>query len=388
MKNIVQVCHHPFPSLGGPAKTIQQFHAAVGARTIGFVAPGRFSAEKTVVPLVAQVSCLGGRMAHYHYALPSGTAAAEKIILGADMVLLHGLFTHAPVWAAGVCVRHGVPFAVALHGYLDPWALKKSRLLKEMWLHQYGTEVLARASAVICATRRETEKVAPLLPRETRRRVIPWACEVPEEKIAGPRREKLRRELGFDEADRVLVYFGRLHSMKRPLETLRLAATLREPRLKLLVVGPDEDVSRSRLEDEARKLHWDGLRVVGPVFGDAKFDFLAIADGYVSLSFRENFNYTLAEAMATGLPPILSPGNDLGWEFAEEKFSWQLKTDDPDEALRALAEFVALPAPALAERGARARDWARRNLSMDQLEQKLNELIREGLRDRVALSVH
>ena len=224
MKNIVQVCHHPFPSLGGPAKTIQQFQTAIGARTIGFVATSHGTQEKAVVPLVSEVRAIGGKIAHYYYAPSSRLRDAEQIIREADLVLLHGLFTYPPVWAVGACLRHDVPYAIALHGYLDPWALKKSRLIKKIWLHQFGSEVLRKASAVICATQREAEKVAPLLPAESSIRIISWACELPDQGKIKHRRETLRDQLGFRATDRVLVFFGRIHSMKRPIETIRLAA--------------------------------------------------------------------------------------------------------------------------------------------------------------------
>jgi glycosyltransferase involved in cell wall biosynthesis len=163
--------------------------------------------------------------------------------------------------------------------------------------------------------------------------------------------------------------------MKRPLETLRLVASMGAPNLKLLVIGPDEDLTRAQLEAEARALRWNGLRLIGPVFGENKFEYLGLADAYVSLSYRENFNYTLAEAMAAGLPPILSPGNDLGWEFAGDGFSWQLKSDSVEEARRALVEFLNAPSDELTRRGAAAREWAGKNLSLGQLREQLNSLV-------------
>ncbi len=375
MKNIVQVCHHPFPSLGGPAKTIRQFHEAIGARTVGFTTENGARQETPVVPLTAQVKTMGGKFSQYFYASAPALCDVEQVIKKADLVLLHGLFVFPPVWAASVCMRHGVPYAIALHGYLDPWALKKNRLAKKIWMHRYGKKILSGAQAIVCATRREADKVAPYFPTQGKTRIISWACEIPDEAKIRRRRKTLRAGLGFRDTDRVVVFFGRIHSMKRPIETLRLAASLGAKNLKLLVIGPDDDISRARLEAEALSLRWNGIRVIGPVFGEEKYEYLGIADAYISLSHRENFNYSLAEAMAAGLPPILSPGNDLGWDFAGEKFSWQLKTDDPAEACAALADFLAQSSEELARRGAAAREWARKNLSLGLLGEQLNSLL-------------
>jgi glycosyltransferase involved in cell wall biosynthesis len=372
--NLLQICPNPFPALGGPAKTYRQFHDAVGAATIGFIAPTDGAGEKAVVPLAASVHTLGGKIGRYYYAPGSRLHEADAAIGSADLVFLHGLFTHPPVWAVAACKRHGVPYAVALHGILDPWALQKSRHVKQAWMSLFGHEILRNASAVVCATQREADKAAPLLKEAGPVRIISWACEIPgEDKVTG-RRAELRRELGFGQGDRVIVFLGRLHSMKRPREIVRLLAGFGNENLKLLMIGPDEDVSRRQLEAEAQALHWNGLRVIGPVFGDEKFRYLGAADAFISLSHRENFNYALAEAMAAGLPPILSPGNDLGWEFADGGFSWQLKTDDPAEARGVLDEFLLMPEDELKRRGAAAREWTRRHLSLDRLRDQLNSL--------------
>jgi glycosyltransferase involved in cell wall biosynthesis len=373
--NALQICPNPFPSLGGPAKTYRQFHEAVGVRSLGFVAPSDGINQNPVVPLADVVRTLGGRgIRKYYYAPPARLRKAEKEIGSADLVFIHGLFTHPGVWAAKTCRRLGVPYAIALHGILDPWALRRTRIAKQLWLRVFGSAMLEKSAAVICATHREAQKAAPYLAGSVMTSVIGWACDETEGLPVGRDRIALRRELGFSESDRVLVFLGRLHSMKRPVETVRAMSRLGDSRLKLLVVGPDDDVTTADLEAEARALGWDGLRVVGPVFGAEKFGYLCAGDGFISLSHRENFNFSLVEAMAAGLPPILSPGNDLGWEFAGEGFSWQLRTEDMAEAGAAIQEFANLPGEGLRRRGEAAAKWAEENLEMDRLRSNLEIL--------------
>jgi glycosyltransferase involved in cell wall biosynthesis len=372
----LQICLNPFPSLGGPAKTYQQFYDAVDARALAFLAPDDGMGEEAVVPLDLVVKTLGGKKIRGYYFAPDiGRHEVLAAIASADVVFLHGLFTHPTVWVARACRQHGVPYIVILHGILDPWALKKTRLAKAIWLMLFGRKILANAAAVVCATQREAVKAAPFLDRTARTKVVNWACEIPSVSKIVQGRAELRRRLGFSDSDRVLVYLGRLHSMKRPIETVRHIAESGIPDLKLLMIGPDDDVSGSMLESVARELNWSGLRVVGPVFGEGKFDYLRAGDGFISLSHRENFNYGLVEAMASGLAPILSPGNDLGWEFSGTGFTWQLESNDREELLRVLEEFRSLPIGQLRERGRLARDWTERNLSMRHLRQQLGDLI-------------
>jgi len=144
------------------------------------------------------------------------------------------------------------------------------------------------------------------------------------------------------------------------------------------MIGPDDDVTTEQLEADARELGWAGLRVVGPVFSDRKFELLGAADGYISWSHRENFNYALAESMSMGLPPILSQGNDLGWEFVAEGFSWQMQSDETAEVGRAVEAFSCLPVDQLRERGAAARRWTGQHLNMDSFRRKLEAIVLEA----------
>jgi glycosyltransferase involved in cell wall biosynthesis len=363
--------------------TYQQFHSAIGAKGIGFVGPGDGVGQAAVLPLVTTVRCFGGKgIRGYYYAPRSQASRGESAIAQAEVVFIHGLFTHPGVWAASACRRHGVPYVVVLHGILDPWALRKTRLLKTLWLKLYGNRILSGAAAVVCATQREANKASPFLGRTAITSIINWACDPPPKIKDGMGRAALRRTLGFADSDRVLVFLGRLHSMKRPIETVQLLAGSGATNLKLIVIGPDDDVKGNDLETVAREMGWSGLKVVGPVFSNRKYEYLRAGDGFISLSHRENFNYSLAEAMAAGLPPILSPGNDLGWEFAEEGFSWQLKTSDYAESRQALDDFRSQSDDQLMRRGTAAREWAERYLGKGRLRQRLESLVRAANRSR------
>jgi len=214
--NIVQICPRPFPSLGGPAKTYQQFHA-IGALTIGWAPTDQGIGEHPVVPLHESIRTFGGRvLGQYYYAPAARLGQLEHTVAAADMVFLHGLYTHPLVSVTRMCERHGVPFGIVLHGILDPWARRKRRLVKGSWMQLYGQNILRNASALLCTTQREADKVAPYLHDAGPRRVVSWAQELPDLAQIRQQRAEIRREFGFGDEDRVLVFLGRLHSMKRP----------------------------------------------------------------------------------------------------------------------------------------------------------------------------
>lgn len=374
---VVQICPTPFPSLGGPAKNYAQFHAALNTETICFIRPSDGVGEIMVVPTKINIRTVDfPLLTHYYYTEPAELKMAELVIAEANCLIIHNFYRFPAAWGARVARKHNVPYIVVLHGILDPWVFNKNGILKRLWLNLYGYEILNFASGVLCATNRERSKAERYLKPDTGK-VVPWAVEIPGSASRESRRAALRASLGIGDEDRVIIFFGRLDKMKRPIETLELAANMREPRLKLLVVGPDADVTSQQLIRKARRLKWDGLRVIGPCFGTEKFNYLGAADAYISLSHRENFNFTAAEAMMSGLPVILSEGNDLGWEFVGQGFSWQLHTQDANEARAALRSFLQTSPSTMADMGRAAAKWAAANLSTTQFKQKLTTVVED-----------
>jgi len=373
---VVQICPYPFPSLGGPARSYMHFNRIMHSEVIGLVRPFRDAQEKPVLPLKVKVRVFDPiKFGYYYFAWPWHMREAEALVAAADCVFVHGFFLYPEIWTMRTCRRHGVPYVIVPHGIFDPWSMKKNTFIKQVWMRLFGRRILRHARFVLYATERERAK-AQWLPASMPTAVINWGVEMPDQAAARARRAAMRTELGFADTDRVLVFFGRLHSMKCPRETVRLLASFRIDRLKLLVVGPDGNVTKAELEADARAAGWTGLRVVGPVWDEHKYDYLCAADAYISLSHRENFNYTLGETMAAGLPPILSPGNDLGLEFEREGFSWQLPDDSPARLRAAVEEFVAMPSAQLQARGEAASRWARQRLSMERFDGELGRLLK------------
>ena len=351
------------------------FNRIMHSEVIGLVRARHATREKPVVPLSVAVTVHDPlNLGYYYYATAGQLREAEKLVATADCVFVHGFFLYPEIWVMRTCRRHGVPYVIVPHGIFDPWALRKNHCIKNLWMRLYGREILRHARCVLFATEQERSK-AKCLPPGVPTSVIKWGVDFPDLSSTRSRRAALRAQLGLAETDRVLLYFGRLHSMKCPRETVRLLAGFALDRLKLLVVGPDGDVTQAQLQHDAASAGWTGLRTVGAVWDDKKYAYLCAADGYISLSHRENFNYTLGETMMAGLPPILSAGNDLGLEFSHEGFSWQLRDDNPAGLRIAVKEFVDLPVEALRARGAAACRWAGDHLSMRRFDTELMELL-------------
>ena len=121
------------------------------------------------------------------------------------------------------------------------------------------------------------------------------------------------------------------------------------------------------------------MHLIGPLTGaDLAAAHLA-GDGFISLSFQENFGYAAAEAMAYGLPVILSPGHDLAHEMpaVDGRFvcGWLLDDDMHATALAAIREFAAASDATLAAAGGTGRTWVADTLSFERFRDTLTAMV-------------
>jgi glycosyltransferase involved in cell wall biosynthesis len=353
---------------GGTTKSVSNFAKALSADVLSFtseslIPSARHGSGITHIPIS---DSLLGRL--YGLPLSHQIRRATQLARSYDVIICHMLFRYHNEWVA----RLGKPYYIVPHGSLDPYVFGYRRLRKELWLSTIGARAFRRAEAVIFATRREQQKAFRGIGSD-KAKVICWP--VPKDVGEGLGRAEVRRNLGIVENDKVLLFIGRLHSMKRPVETIEAFAQANQDGIHLVIVGPEEQYTVSELQSAAMKCGARNVHIQGPVFGDAKWDLYRAADCYISLSARENFGYTVAEAMSAGLPVILSPGNDLGHELVGQECGWMLGTDERDEAVHAIRIFGDLNPEALKRMGERGKRWITANASFERFQSQLLELI-------------
>jgi glycosyltransferase involved in cell wall biosynthesis len=115
----------------------------------------------------------------------------------------------------------------------------------------------------------------------------------------------------------VLIFLGRMDVWVKGLDLLVQAFSCLPPdRFRLLMVGPDWQEGRAKLEHLAERFGCrNRIRFLGPIYGDKKWSLLRMADIFVSPSRWEAFSIAQAEAMSVGLPVVTStkvnPATDL-----------------------------------------------------------------------------
>lgn len=116
-------------------------------------------------------------------------------------------------------------------------------------------------------------------------------------------RSKVRRQYNIKEKDKIILYVGRLTQDKGILDLTRafLRLALQNSNIHLLIVGPDEEDIKKKIEDLCvnmrNKIHFSG-------YSDNPEYYMAASDILCLPSYREGFGLVLIEAAAVGIPTV------------------------------------------------------------------------------------
>jgi glycosyltransferase involved in cell wall biosynthesis len=368
------------PSSGGMPKTMSKFKEALDAKVVSFTCADKLAKEGSAFPGIEHIPC--GKLASklYAWAPPWRRKKAEALADGADLMTCHVVLRYHANWVRRMASKRQIPYWVIPHGQLDPYVYTYRAVVKRLWMKVFGKKMLREAAHVICATENEKQK-AMWSGDKSNFRVIHWPVELVPVEGKEAARKLIREKLNIAPDAKVLVYLGRLHTMKRPVETIEAFCRAAKGRdAHLVLIGMEENVTIAQCRAAAEKHGLgDQVHVLGPVFGNEKNEYLLGSDAYVSLSIRENFGHTAAEALASGTPVILSPGNDLSPELKPYACGWFLESDRADEAVSAIQACLAADWETSCGMGAKGRKFIADECSYEKFSKSIVALRNEAV---------
>lgn len=221
-----------------------------------------------------------------------------------DVVHSHLAFAYANRVVAAWCRTRGVPYVYQQHGVFDPVRMRHRALKKRLAFALWERSVCESAAALIALTEYEAETYRSLGLR-SRIVVIPNGVELP----GRPPESRLLMKYVPDlrEEDVVALFLGRLHPTKGVDVAVEAFLCVEEPRVRLLVAGPDEFGLQQVLEHRVREA---GARVqfLGSVSGELKSALLHRADFFVLPTVSEGFSVAILEALAHGCAVLTTVG--------------------------------------------------------------------------------
>ena len=284
-----------------------------------------------------------------------------------DVIHVHSIWNPIATFAMRTLRAQGVPYCLTPRGMLDPVVLRRNWPLKSVWGGLWERANVESAGLVHFTTEHERDRA----------RSCGWA--LPEDVVVGnlldfAEWDNLPPPADFDRsfpdlAGRpVLLFVGRLNWVKNLPQALEAFARVLQkmPEAAFVLCGPDKDGHESSLRRAA-----SGLGIARSVLFAGRLDRRGLRAAYsranaaVLLSKKENFGLGAAEALACGVPCVLSPNVGIALELSACP---AVKVVDPEnfmEVAEAIHSFLALDRPAgeilrREARGAARERWSQR----------------------------
>lgn len=225
-----------------------------------------------------------------------------------DLVHIHALFSFSSFVAARAARRSHVPYIVRPLGVLNEWGMQNRRRFLKQWSLKMVELPIMRGAAAIHYTaeaeRCEAAKAHPeiaALPSV----IVPIPIEFAQRANAGHFLKRFPAAAGR----RIILFLSRLHP-KKGIELLLAAFhQIRGefPDALLVIAGSGEGSYGKSLREKVCELGCErDILWVGSVGGEDKAALLEAANLFVLPSFSENFGIAAAEALAAGVPSVLS----------------------------------------------------------------------------------
>lgn len=259
-----------------------------------------------------------------------------------DLVHIHALFSYAALPAAVLARRAGVPYIVRPLGTLNRWGFENRRpWLKKLSFRLIESRILRRAAAIHFTSGQERCEAAELV-ADGRTEIIPNPLD------ASPHSWPLgafRARFPHLEGQRIILFLSRLDE-KKGLDLL-LAAFARVhqqcPDTVLVLAGSGHPDFVAALQDRSAAMGISSSVLwAGFLSGEQKWAALADADIFVLPSYSENFGNAVVEAMAAGLPVVVSDQVGIHSEIAEAG-AGAVVPCNVDRLAQQLLEFLADP---------------------------------------------
>jgi D-inositol-3-phosphate glycosyltransferase len=306
---ILFVSHYATPHIGGIETVIHWLRRELRERghDVVHVASSATPFELDELPpdegviRVPAINVLENRLGvPYPIFSPRLHAVLARELARADVVHAHGLLYMSSVWALRYAkLRHrserGPVRVLTEHVGHVPYESPLLDRMETAAMVTIGRLSVKAAESVIVLNRQVGAEVEALGPNGP-------VVQIPNgidtdlfRPSVNGEREALRRKLGWDDGVPRVLFVGRLVA-KKGLDTALAAASVSSGRFELVVAGPGP------LQPESSP----GVRVLGPLPSEQVAELYRAADCLLLPSRGEGFPVTVQEAMASGLPVVMT----------------------------------------------------------------------------------
>lgn len=237
-----------------------------------------------------------------------------------DLVVVEGFYSFFLSPIIKELINKKIPYIIISRGEMNDYAQKSKRLKKTIANIIWFNRMVDKCAGIVYLSENEQKNSRKW--KNKKSVVIPNGVSLV---------EQMKRE--FPKKGIEAVFIGRLDVFHKGIDFLfdgiRLVANqLRASGFNLKLYGPEWNNSYDWIKKYLIENKMDDIvSLQGPVYGEEKINILKEADLFVLTSRFEGMPMGLLEAMAFGLPSLVTPGTNMFDEILQNDAGWCSNSD-------------------------------------------------------------
>ena len=313
---ILHVIANLAPRYGGPSKACVEMAAAVAARghEVHIFTTDQDGSGILNVPIDRPVMREGVYIHYFHaqirrvwpVSIPLAKALRDHV-RDFDLVHVHSLYLFHGMLAGHYCRKWNVPYLLRPHGTLAPYLYKRHRIRKR-FVELLFEERNIRGAAALHFTTDDERRLAEPYIFGAHGVVVPNGLNVASYTNL-PELGTFRAAYPEIGQKKIVLFLSRLNFKKGLDILIRAFAIMKEAQsdIHLVIAGPDSDGFESKVRTWVRKEGLDNsVTFTDMLQGEQKLAAFRDANVFVLPSYSENFGIAVVEAMACGVPVVVS----------------------------------------------------------------------------------
>lgn len=293
-----------------------------------------------------------------------------------DLVHVHAIFSYPSTIAMAIARWHKVPYIVRPLGQLCSWSLAQKAQKKQVYFNLIEKDNL-QGSNLVHFTAKQEEEEAKEINLKYKSFVLPLGLNLPQ--IIDNSQEKLHNYYQIAPEIPIILFLSRIHE-KKGLDLLISALSPINQDFRLIIAGSGENNYEQKIKELIKlnnlseKVIWTGF-----IEGELKDILLQGSDLFALTSYSENFGIAVVEALAVGLPVIVTRGVALSSIVAENDLGFV--TDLDINSISSAIEKALNNPEELKERRDRAREFIFNHYTWDKIAYNLISIYQQILKN-------
>ncbi|MDO7907205.1 glycosyltransferase [Paenibacillus sp. JX-17] len=389
---ILHVIANLAPRYGGPAKAGLEMSSALArlGHDVTIFTTNQDGAGVLDVPVNKPVVQDGVTIRYFPVQFPkfwrtssSMAKALREEMRQYDIVHIHSIYLFHGMVAGHYARKYKIPYIIRPHGTLDPVMYARHRYRKKVMELLFENRNIRKADALHYTTEEEMILARPYV-FDSPGFVVPNGLNSADYSQL-PAEGTFRSTIKGLGTKKMILFLGRVN-FKKGLDILVQSFRIvhrQHPDSMLIIAGPDDDNYAKKVQgwiDEAGLT--EHVKFIGMVTGEAKHAVLRDADMFVLPSYSENFGISVIEAMACGIPVVISDKVNIWREIVANEAGLAAPCD-PEAFAGQMSALLSDP-ERLTRTGEKAEQMVKDYYEWDSISRLLDQQYRHILKDNVS----